>query len=154
MAKRHRLTGDFSPDYTVLGISSQARGYKLAMLVNEKLGFRFHRIEDFTTHDKPGQAFVLYEDQARESQRMYYLLYNFHLEGLLVPSLKGIDAFMIIYESFTSAETTITLSSLRKGKGIQAAFEIEVPPIKGFDILLDDLEVHLMNVKKKKEDKA
>jgi hypothetical protein len=152
--KKHKLTGDFSPDYTVIGISSQARGYKLAMLVNEKLGFHFHRMEDFQGHDRPEHQYILYEDQAKDSRRIYHLLYNRHPDGLLVSSLKGIDAFLVIYESLSSFETTATLKALRQGQGIQAAYEIEISTVKGFDLLLEDLEVHLLKIQKKKEEEA
>ena len=152
MPRKHKLTGDFAPDYTVIGISSQARGYKLAMLVNERLAFRLHRMDDFFPHGIPDRAYAVYEDRARDSTRTYHLLYNRHPEGLLAPSLKGIDAFLIVQESLSATETSITLSALRKGTGIQAAYEIDVSTVKGFEFIMEDLEVHLMDIKRKMEE--
>jgi hypothetical protein len=150
MPKKHRLTGDFSPDYTVIGISTQLKGYKLAMLVNEKLGYHLRRVEDFIPHGKPDQALILYEDKTKDNRRVYYLLFNRHPEGWLLPAVKGIDAFLLIHESIGTTETSTILSALRKGQEIQAAYEIQVPTLKDFEIVLQDLEVHLLNIKKKK----
>jgi len=122
----------------------------IVMLVNEKLDCRLHRIDDFAVHGKE-QYYILYEYQGKESQRMYYLLYNRHQEGWLFASLKGIDAFFIIQESLSPPETSALLSTLRKGHGIQAAYEIRISTVKDFDLLLQDLEVHLMNTRKRKE---
>jgi hypothetical protein len=152
MPKKHKLTGDFTPDYTVIGISSQARGYKLAMLVNGKLGLRLQRVEDLSLHEKPDRAYMLYEYRAKDSARIYHLLYNRHPEGLLAPALKGIDAFLLLYESLPAVETGMILSALRKGQGIQAAYTIDIATVKGFDSLLEDLEVHLMSSRKKPEE--
>lgn len=152
MPKKHKLTGDFSPEYTVLGLSCQARGYKLAILINEKLELHLRRVEDFTAHGKAGLTYPLYKDQARDSRRMFYVLYNRHTEGLLVAALKGIDAFIVIFESLAPAEISLLLTRLRKGPGIQAAYEIKAPSVKDFDLLIEDLEVHVMNMKKAEED--
>lgn len=152
MPKKFKLTGDFSPEYTVIGISSQAKGYKLAMVVNETLEFHFKRVEDFHVPGKNEVGYTLYQDQARDSDRIYYLLYNRHVEGMLVPLLKGIDALLVIYDSLSGSEINLLLGALRKGKGVQAAYEIKVESIKDFDHLLEDLEVHLMNMKKPAED--
>ena len=145
MPKKHKLTGDFSPEYTVIGISSQARGYKLAMQVNEKLGLHLRRVEDFPKQGTEGRNYALYEDQAKDSRRLYYLLSNRHPEGLLATALKGIDAFIVIFECLSKMEISELLLLLRKGQGIQAAYEIKVETVKDFDLMLEDLEVHLMN---------
>ena len=145
MPKKHKLTGDFSPEYSVIGISSQARGYKLAMQVNEKLDLHMRRVEDFPKHGNEERYYALYEDQAKDSRRIYYLLSNRHQEGLLIPALKGIDGFLVIFENLSQAEVTELLLLLRKGQGIQAAYEIKVETVKDFDHLLEDLEVHLMD---------
>ena len=152
MPKKHKLTGDFSPDYTVIGISSQVRGYKLAMLVNEKLELHLYRVQDFAVHSKPDRVYMLYEAHARDSRRMYHLLYNRNPEGHLVPSLKGLDAFLITDEELNSAEISKALSQLRKGQGIQAAYDIKLNTVKDLDLLLEELEVHLMDIKKKPEE--
>lgn len=145
MPKKHRLTGDFSPEYSVIGVSSQARGYKLAMQVNEKLDLHLRRVEDFPKHGTEERYYALYEDQAKDSRRLYYLLSNRHQEGLLVPALKGIDGFIVIFESLSQGEINELLLLLRKGQGIQAAYEIKVETVRDFELLLEDLEVHLMD---------
>lgn len=151
MPKKHKLTGDFLPEYSVIGLTAQARGYKLAMLVNEKLNLHLHRVDDFSVQGRQPRSFSLYEDQARDSRRMFYLLYNRHPEGLLTPSMKGIDAYLIIFEDLGKQEIRELLTLLRSGAGIQAAYEIQVPTIKDFDLLMEDLEVHLINLKKENE---
>jgi len=152
MPKKHKLTGNFAPEYSVIGITAQARGYKLAMAVNEKLDLHLFRVEDFPGHGKQSSGFILYEAQEKDTLRMFYLLYNRHPEGLLVPSLKGIDAFVIVFEDLGKQEITDLLNRLRQGTGIQAAYEIRVATIKDFDLLMEDLEVHLLNLKRKPEE--
>ena len=149
MPKKFKLTGDFIPEYTVIGISSQARGYRLAIMVNEKLKLHLRRKEDFPG---PGNRqelnYALYQDIVKDLPRNFYLLYNRHPEGLLVPSLKGIDAFLVIYESLPSRDVNALLSRLRQGQGIQAAYTIKSSTAKDFDLLLEDLEVHIMKQEK------
>lgn len=152
MPRKYKLSGDFDPEYTVIGISSQARGYKLAMQVNEKLELHLHRTDDFSLQSTSERTYALYEDQAKDSRRLFYLLYNRHPEGLMVASLKGIDAFFIIFESLNTVEINELLQMFRKGQGIQAAYEIKIDTVKDFDHLLEDLEVHLMNRVKKPEE--
>jgi len=145
MPKKYKLTGDFEAEYTIIGMTSQARGYKLAMLINEKLGLHFHRTDDFTRNGKYDLDFALFEYQAKDTRRIYYLLFNRSTEGMLAPALKGIDAFLIFFEILNPVEIRQLISALRNGPGVQAAYEIKPETVKDFDQVLEDLEVHLMN---------
>jgi hypothetical protein len=148
MAKRFKLSGEFTPDYTVIGLSSQARGYRLAMVVNQRLDLHLRRVMDFPGRDPRQPLFyILYQHEDHDLRRIYNLLYNRNTEGLLIPALKGIDAFLVVLENLSSAETGALLSRLRHGTGIQAAYEIRLSTIKDFDLLLEDLEVHIMGMK-------
>lgn len=144
MARKHKLSGDFIPEYTVIGLSSLARGYRLAMKVNEKLGLKLRRVADYPGRgpDQP-LLYSLYYYNDRELRRNYILLYNRNPEGMLVPQLKGIDAFLVLHERLSSAESGAMLNTLRQGPGIQAAYEINISAVKDFDLLMQDLEVFI-----------
>lgn len=153
MAKKYKLSVDFTPEYTVLGLSSQARGYRLAMLVNKKLELHLRRVEDFPgTGPREPLNYALYQHEDPDLRRIYNLLYNRNTEGLLVPALKGIDAFMVLHERLSAGEISSLLARLRQGTGIQAAYEIKLSSVKDFEFLLEDLEVHTINMKKPGEE--
>jgi hypothetical protein len=153
MAKKYKLSGNFTPEYTVLGLSSQARGYRLAMLVNERLELHLRRVEDFPgTGPREPLNYALYQYEDPDLRRIYNLLYNRNTEGLLVPVLKGIDAFLVLHESLSAGEITSLLTRLRQGTGIQAAYEIKLSSVKDFELLLEDLEVHIINMIKPGEE--
>lgn len=153
MVKKYKLSGDFTPEYTVLGLSSQARGYRLAMLVNQRLDLRLRRVQDFPgSGQKEPLFYALYQHEDHDLRRVYNLLYNRSTKRLLVPALKGIDAFIVLHERLQPAEITSMLSTLRQGTGIQAAYEIKLATVKDFDLLLEDLEVHIINMKKPGEE--
>lgn len=156
MPKKVKVDIDFSQDNIFLGISCQKKDYWLAYHLNEILYTDLTRTEDLPVY-KPKPDLLInfplfyYLDEA--NCYSYYMFPNNNPEGILFPALKGMDYFLLI-NGFVSEQEKLNLISKIKGvKNILATYEIKLSKIKEVPGFLSDLEIHMIEILKKKERK-
>ncbi len=140
--------------FTLIGISCHMKDYRLSYQLNKDLGLNFLRMEDLKialTHKKDPAEFSLYYYPDEDYFNTYYLLANRSQEFVLAPEIKQIDFLMIVEGEFRKAQKDGLIRCIRNIPNVLTAYEIKFAEIKNFEMLLNDLEMHLMKVKK--EDK-
>ncbi len=150
MVKRIFLdTHSESNSYTLVGLSTQLKDYRLSFLLNKIPGLKFTRFEDIsvTTPVMENPAiYSLYTSSDEEAFNIYYLLSNRSRDHFLVPSLKQTDYLMIIEGPFKKQQKNELLQALRAIPNLLLAVEVNPATIKQFESLITDLEIHIMNV--------
>jgi hypothetical protein len=139
----------------LFGISTNLKDFKLCYLLNKHLEWKFFKIEDLpVTIAGSGlpEKFSLYMYRDDERFNTYYLLANRIQDICLLPSFRQADFFLIVEGPSKKSSKESLVKSLGKIPNIQMAFETEPANIKGIEILLNDLELHLMNRLRERKD--
>jgi len=145
MAKKIKLTSGSSYDYTTIGIACHMKDYRFTFFLNEKLGFRFKRMDDLVSGDEKemhGYSFYIYTHP--EDRRNYYLVSNYHEEGRLIPSEKGADFFLIVNDVLPASLRKEIISKIQKVPQALAAYEIPAGKVKNLEIIFEEIEMHLL----------
>ncbi len=127
--------------YTLLGISCHLRDYHLTYLLNEKLELEFIKEDDFQ-----GYPFFFCRDE--NCFNAYYLLGNRGQESILFPDMKQADYLLLIEGPFKKSQLERLMKNIRQIDNILMSFEISPEKIKNFETMLNDLELHVMNIHK------
>jgi hypothetical protein len=150
MAKKIVLESRSEPTFfTFIGISCHLLDYRLLYEFNKQLEFSFSKECDFLAPILKGKkpipySFYLYKDE--DHRLTYYLLSNRSEEGLLFPTIKQADYMLIIEGEIKKQKTETFLSSLRTVPKVLMAFEIKATDLKGIEIFLMDLELHVLEI--------
>ena len=140
MGKKILLNVRSEPTYfTLIGISCHLKDYRLSYLLNQKLECSFSKLEDLQDF-----SFYYYRDEDRYNT--YTLIANRSQESVLVPQLKQTDFLLLVEGEFKKAQKDPVLNAIRTIPNVLTAYEIRLPEIKNFEILLTDIEMHVMNI--------
>ena len=155
MAKKVFLDVRSEPSYyTMAGISCHLKDYRLSFLLNQKLEFAFTRIDDlpaFLSGKKLQAEFALYYYKDEDRFNTFCLLANRSQDAVLVPELRQTDFLLLVEGEFRKAQKDPVLTAIRSIPNVLTAFEVRLTEIKNIEILLTDIEMHLMNVLKEKK---
>ncbi|MDP1622387.1 MAG: IPExxxVDY family protein [Bacteroidales bacterium] len=141
MAKKIFLDSRSEPNlFTLFGISCHLKDFRLSYLLNIRLGLELVKMEDFC-----GYSFYYCRDEDRFNA--YYLLGNRGQEAILLPDLKQTDFLLLVEGPFKKAQKERLLEKIRGIQHVLTAFEVRFETIKNYQLILSDLELHLMNIK-------
>ncbi len=156
MKKKLKIEFDIQSEYTLFGVSSQLKDYRLVFHINNDLKLNFKRMEGLPIangkKDKENKfSFYYYVDE--ESHHIYSFISNHNQNGRLLPSVKQIDYFFIIKNHIKNKQKQHFISSIRKIRNVIAVYELDIKKIKNADFLLSDMEIHITElIRKKKEE--
>lgn len=149
MAKKLKLTAEQGPGFFLIGIACHLKDYRMALLLNQKLHFRFYRIEDLVSGEPgAGRQYAFFHHDHRDERRSYFLIENHHPEGRLVPEQKGVDYFMVIDDIPETAIIEGLLKSIKEIPQVMAVFVVDPAKIKNMDLLLEEIELQFLEQKK------
>ncbi|NQV01037.1 MAG: IPExxxVDY family protein [Bacteroidia bacterium] len=152
MAKRVFLEVHSEPTYyTLLGLSTQLKDYRLSFLLNKLPGFRFTRFEDLTVNLPDAEEpvpFSLYTCYDEEGFNTYTLLSNRSGNYFLIPALRQTDYLLMIEGPFKKQQKETLIKALRTIPNMLLAAEINPSLIKQYESLITDLELHIMKSKR------
>jgi hypothetical protein len=137
--------------FTLIGISCHVKDYRISFLLNKHLGSAFLKLEDLriTLNNKKDPAefsFYYYPDE--DYFNTYYLLANRCEEYVLAPEIKQVDFLMIVEGEFSKVQKDRLIASIRNIPNVLTAYEIKFSEIKNYETLLNDMEMHFINIKK------
>jgi hypothetical protein len=154
MAKKKQfLKSGLDTDISLIGISSQLRSYRLSFAMNEAMNFKFKRIDDFQLQGSQQDdilqfPFFIYDDT--DMKNHFCLVGNHHPAGNLVPSLRQVDYFLMARNPLEDDAKQALLSKVRKISKVMAALEIDPLKTKDMDMLLEEMEIHMLEAGRKK----
>lgn len=131
-----RINYDF--DFTLIGIITPMRAYRLCWFLNNHLKMSLEREEDLLLkNDQEEEMFFLkYYFFIEESETDFYLLGNKGTDGYLIPEQKEIDFFMLIYNMPDKANSGALVKKIKLIQEIQGAFTLDAKQLRSRENLL------------------
>jgi len=147
MAKRKQILKlGLDSDISLIGISCHLKSYRLSFAMDTSLGLAFSRIDDFTvpgrTNGMLGYPFLMVEDADLKNQ--FCLIGNHHPQAKLVPTLGQVDYFLMASNPIEQAMLSNIVKKLRSIPQVRAAYQIDTAGTKDIDLLLAEMELHLL----------
>lgn len=151
MKIRLQLSQTATEEYLMIGISSSLADYHLSHLINKQFQVGFKRRPDIPFYSKTGLIghFPFYTFYDEDLRLDYYLFGNKNLGKIAIKDHKHFEYFILIQLSSYSIPVNDILSEMRSLKGLNAALSIPLPQLKSFEEILEDIELHLIEIKSK-----
>ena len=101
----NKLTLKFEPDldFILIAITVPLKDYRFCYKLNKQLNREFYRIEELELQfniDEEPFYFSRYFYQDTNTENEFFLLANKGSEGFLIPEMKTVDYFLLIYNFF------------------------------------------------------
>ena len=155
MAKKLSVSKSINHQHSIIGLSCLANDYRLLYFASKTLGLAFKKLEDLPLYgkiDKLGD-FSFYHFSDEEKHLNYYLFSNKSQGQIAVSAYRNFDYFLLIDDVIDTVLQRELLTKLRAIPVLQAAMNIPSSTIKDLDILLEDLELHFIDLKKTEKQK-
>lgn len=150
MSARKKLL-DTSPfdDIHILGITTTLPDYKLAWHINNKLQINLVKYDDIVPNELDGEyAYAFYLFDQGENSNIFNLV-SINDKGARWLKLPVTTDFLFLIRNSIEAERlSHILKTIRKIEQLVHAFVIEQARIKGMDPLLEQIELHEMEMMK------
>ncbi len=147
MAKKVLLDNRAEPGlFTLFGISCHLKDYRLSYHLNLGLELGFVKLDDFR-----GFSFYFFRDE--DSFISYYLLGNRGQEAILLPDLKQTDFLLLLEGPVKKLQKDYLLAGIKEIPNVLTAFEVRFETIRNYASMLNDLELHFMNIMKETKPK-
>jgi hypothetical protein len=132
--------------FTLFGISCHLKDYRLSYHLNQKLDLEFVKMDDF-------QGYSLYFCRDEDCFNSYYMLGNRGPESILLADLKQTDFLLLVEGPFKKIQKERLLENIKGIQNVLTAFEVRFETIKNYNLMLTDLELHLMHILKEAKTK-
>ena len=155
MAKKLSISKSVDHQHSIIGLSCLANDYRLLYFASKTLGFSFNKLEDLPLYGKKDKLgdFSFYHFSDEEKHLNYYLFSNKNQGKIAVSAFRNFDYFLLIDDVIDTASQRELLNKLRAIPILQAAMSIPASTIKDLDTLLEDIELHLIDLQKIKKKK-
>jgi len=155
MPKKLRLESNYDKDFTLIGIVSHQRDYRLIWSLNEKMKLHLVKMNDLKIfQDKKNEinsfSFFYYDDP--QTFKTYFFISNMGEKGSLFPEHKQTNFFLLIKGNMQQALNDELMRNLFTNEYILKAHSIELSSIKNIDNFFSDMELDMMEMLKKKKD--
>lgn len=153
--KKQILKSGYDSNLSLIGISCHLKSYRLSFSMNKALKFAFRRIDDFEIPGNPGNQglnypFLIYDNT--DLKNHFCLISNHHPSRKLVPALRQVDYFLMANNPLESNTIASILTRIRNINQVVAAYEIDANGTKDLDVLLEEMELHLLISQKNLKD--
>jgi len=139
MASKFVLEVEPDYDFSLLGICSHEKDYRISWAINNELGISLQRTQDLElTEKKKGMTsgFSMYSYNDEEKYREYYILANRNGSSFLLPEQKQADYFLLIRSSPAEEEKQEILEKIKRIGLVLTAYEIMPLTLKSRQNLL------------------
>lgn len=156
MKIRLQLRQPTTEEYLMIGISSSLADYHLSHLINKQFQVSFKRRPDIPFYSKTGIIgyFAFYTFYDEDLRMDYYIIGNKYKGKIAIKDHKHFEYFILMRLSTYSIAVNDLLSEMRKMRGLNAALTIPTQQLKSFDEILEDIELHLMEINSKTQKDA
>jgi hypothetical protein len=153
MPRKSRLEPAFEQADAFIGIATNLPVIQLVHFINRETLLKLVREEDLPVFNEKTESlnyfkFFHYED---DDYRSDFCLVNNTSEGInLLPMHKQFAYFLIIHGAIPDEKVKQLMTQIKAIAGVQLAALIGQEPIKALSPILQDLELHLTDLKKEK----
>lgn len=142
-------------EYLMIGISCSLSDYQLSYYFNKHFQTCFQKLPDIPFYGKKGLIghfafFHYYDDDLRMD---YYLFANKSATAYAIPNYRHFEFFILFKLSSFLIPIEDILKEMRQISYISAALQIPLANFKTLDELLEDLELHLLDISSQQQKK-
>ncbi len=149
MTKKRKLSLEYVPEYTAIGIFTPRKDYRFCWLLNQKLNLDFKRIPDFWqkpyNQDDP-IPFPIYFDETPELLLQYFLIVNKTPAGILFDKPNNLDLLFLLKNQSGQADPEEIIKSIKRISVVQAAYLLDGKLGKRAANIFYDLEMHIGSI--------
>lgn len=151
--KKIRLQVEQEHDFSLVGIFSHTREYRISWLLNHSLGYEFRRHEDFLFQPANSSnhiPFPLYRYYHQERDRHLFLLPN-RVQGMLVLGTpRNLDYILVTWPASDSYYLNELVSRIRNIEPVNASYVLNPSTIKGSEVFFYEMEMYQIQQEKQK----
>lgn len=154
MPKKLKLDSCQDKDFTMIGISSHHKDYRIIWSINEKMGLHLVKLEDlkiFNDKKNEFQKHALFYYNEPQTFKTFYFFANQGEQGLLFPEQRQTNYFFLIKGNVNQNLKTEMVKSIYTIDIILTAHHIPLTSVKNTDNFLSDLEMHMLELQKKEK---
>jgi hypothetical protein len=154
MPKKLLLNCDYDKDFTLIGIVSHQRDYRLVWSINEKMNLHLVKMNDMRIfQDKKNEmnAISFYYDEIPETFKIYYFISNTGSNGPLFPEHKQTNFFLLIKGNVSQSLKESIIHDLFTNEYVLKAYSIQLSSIKNIENFFSDMELELMDMFRSKK---
>jgi len=156
MARKTRLEPAFQQADAFVGIATNLTVIQLVHFINRETLLNLVREEDLPVYNEKTESldhfkFFHYEDDDYRSD--FCLVNNNNGGNYLLPAQKQFGYFMIIHGAIPDEKVKQLVAKIKSIAGVQLAAIIGQEPIKTLSSILQDLELHLTDLKTEKAER-
>jgi len=152
MAKKIRLEPSAGQMNAIIGIATQLRDYRLVHFINQYLEIELANVDDLPVVNPKSETFSfhsLYLFHHPDLRTDFCLVSNTDGTSTLIPSLKQINYFLLLQGAAYKQHVDSMITNIRKIQGVQAVIAINQASIKEIGPILDDIELHILDLKQR-----
>ena len=155
MAKKIRLEPSAGQVNAIIGIATQLRDYRLVHFINQFLEIDLANVDDLPVINTKSESFSfhsLYLFHHPDLRTDFCLVSNTDGTSTLIPSLKQINYFLLLQGAAYKQHVDSMIANIRKIQGVQAVIAINQASIKEIGPILNDIELHILDLKHKEKE--
>ena len=149
MPKKLRLESDIDKDYTLIGIASHQRDYRLVWSLNEKMNLHLVKMNNLKIfQDKKNElnTFSFYYDEVPETFKTYFFISNTGSNGALFTEHKQTNFFLLIKGNVSQELKKEIMHALFTNEYVLKAYSIPLSSINNIENFFSDMEMALMEM--------
>jgi len=151
MARVPKLEPAFEPADAFIGIATNLPVIQLVHFINRQTLLNLVREDDLPVYSEKTDTlnyfkFFHYNDDDYRSE--FCLLANFNDGINLLPTYKQFGFFLVIHGAIPDEKVKQLVTQLKSIAGVQLAANMDQGPIKTIGMIMEDLELHLTELKK------
>ena len=142
--KKQKIVVEPFDDIKIIGICTHLEDYKLAWHINKLLNINLVKYSDIINEDEIGFSFYLYD--GGENCNTFNLVEIANADGRWVRFNPPTD-YLIVIRNFINDENLMKiLDKIKHIESVQFAYLIDVETNNKIDALLEDIEMHEMEI--------
>ena len=155
MKLRLKKTKSSNKDHLLIGISSVSEDFMLAHFLNKHFQTSFIKQKDIPFYNTKGLLghFHFHSFYNPDLRVEYYLFSNKNNNSVVFPKYRHFEYFILFAHSTFSIPIEAILKELWTISVINAAIKIPIETIKNLDDVLEDIEIHLLEINSKQNKK-
>lgn len=149
MTKKRKLSLEYVPEFTAIGIFTPRKDYRFCWLLNQNLNLDFKRLPDFWQipyNQAESVPFPIYFDDTPSLLLQYFLIVNKTPAGILFDKPKNLDLLFLLKNGGGQADPEEITGSIKRISMVQAAYLLDDKLGKRAANIFYDLEMHMANV--------
>ena len=144
--KKRKIVVEPFDDIKIIGICTHLEDYKLAWHINKLLNINLVKYSDIVNEDGLGFSFYLYD--RGENSNTFNLVEIVNSEGRWVNFSPATDYLIVIRNFINDENLAKILEKIKSIENVQLAYLIDLDMNSKIDTLLEDIEMHEMELVK------